>query len=243
MGIRHRALGIHATDRLIASALERHNLAKEESRVAEQEFGAWLSQAPRSVEYAAIAVAALGVIAVLFVALRMRPRRVRVAVQARTNSPHNLTCEVCQQELIFAPNALVPISSVEIGLVARTHPKLAGRKLFEYVCPHCESSHTFIVEGGRPQWVGVNLYQPQVKTTRCQECRKPLRRPPWPAGTHDGRVHEIPDLDDGLGLVCSRCGSVCCVECCRKATRTRTPDRTFLCPRCARGPVDRLFHP
>ena len=46
---------------------------------------------------------------------------------------------------------------MEVGLAVRIEPELAGRKLAEYICPHCEADHCFAIDRGQPEWVGVIL--------------------------------------------------------------------------------------
>ena len=112
----------------------------------------------------------------------------------------------------------------------------------EYVCPYCEAAHCFSTDERDPVWLGVNLYTPQARTNHCAECRRPLRRPPWRPGVYDGRLAAAPHIPPDVGLVCSKCGAVCCVACCRDVTRKRTKDGSLLCPRCGRGPLETVYH-
>jgi hypothetical protein len=154
-----------------------------------------------------------------------------------------IACTICHKQLVINPVELRPLTPVELALSVRSVPDLAGRKLAEYVCPYCESAHCFNVDRRVPLWVGVNLYSPQTKTARCQECGKRLLPPPWPPGAYDGRLREAPDLHQDYGLVCSRCDAVVCVSCTLNATRNRTKDGSFVCPRCMRTPVNKMYHP
>lgn len=168
---------------------------------------------------------------------RSGPRRV---------SPANaleFTCTYCSKPLVVGKSELVDLSRPEMALCVRVKPALAGRRLAEYVCPYCEASHCFTVDGRRLTWVGVNMYSPHSGGARCMECRKTLRTPPWPAGTYDGRLNEAPSLQPDYGLVCSKCHAVVCYACTQLATRGRTKDGTFVCPRCQRSPVDKTYHP
>ena len=131
----------------------------------------------------------------------------------------------------------------EVALVVRSAPNVRTHSLAEYVCPYCGASHCFIVDGARPEWVGANLYTPETKTGRCQQCRKALHAPPWGVGQYDGRLKEAPFLRPDYGLVCPFCKSVICVECAERTSRNRTADGALICPRCHRQPVDRVFHP
>ncbi len=151
-----------------------------------------------------------------------------------------MECSVCQKHLIFNRDDLFTITPTEIALVVRTQPTLVGKKLYEYVCPYCEASHCFVIERGNAQWVAVNSYNPQAVTTKCMECGKPFQRPPWAKGLYDEKLQMAPQLRDEYGMICSRCGSRCCVSCCRKATPRDT--LPFHCPRCQRSPVDKFLH-
>ncbi len=154
-------------------------------------------------------------------------------------------CTVCHRELVFNTAELVPLSPVEMALCVRSKPSITGRKLAEYVCPYCEASHCFAVDGSPPEWVGANFYQPQGVVGHCCECKQHLRNPNWTPGTYDHRLNEVPDLAPDHGLVCSRCGANCCVDCCRKYTMCRFEKAgdEYLCPRCGRGPIDTFYHP
>ena len=155
----------------------------------------------------------------------------------------DFTCTHCNKPLVVGKADLVELSKPEMALCVRAKPDLTGRPLAEYVCPYCEASHCFAVEGRRMVWVGVNLYSPHTGSARCMDCGKALRTPPWPPGTYDGRLKEAPALQPDYGLVCSKCHAVVCVACTQLATRGRTKDGSFVCPRCQRSPVDKTYHP
>lgn len=150
-------------------------------------------------------------------------------------------CTSCQKTLIVHLGEMTPISPAETALVVSVKPRVVGRTLGEYRCPYCDADHCFIVEGWPPEYVTTNAYESQKITGRCTQCEKALRKPGWPAGDRDAGWPGNPDLSDDHGLVCSRCAAVCCVSCCRDATRNRTEDGSFLCPRCHRGPVEKVF--
>jgi hypothetical protein len=154
-----------------------------------------------------------------------------------------MRCGICQKDLVIHPNQLVKLSGPELALSVRVKPKLVGRPLAEYVCPYCEASHCFAVDVRPPECVGTNLYLPRGAGALCMECGKPLRKPPWPIGYFDGRLNEAPELHPDYGLICSRCQAVTCVACVKDATRNRTKDGSFVCPRCMRSPVTGVFHP
>lgn len=194
-------------------------------------------------EWAIPAAAGFGacLLLVLFAfAVRSRPKRTK---KRAVRGSVQFTCNVCQHPIVMAIQDLQPLEGSDIGLAVRAIPALAGRKLAEYVCPYCEADHCFAVDGGQPEWVGVNLYSPQAKGAQCMECRKPLVRPPWPQGQYQGAPLTAPNVSPDYGLVCSRCGAICCVACVKNATRNRTTDGSLLCPRCHRSPVDTYFYP
>jgi len=180
------------------------------------------------------------------VAIVVLGRRRRILVQQRATKQIGATlemeCSECAHTLVIGESQLIPLSAVEKALAARTVNGIASRKPAEFVCPYCEAAHCFATAGGRLEWVGGNLYQPQRQAARCAECHVKLRRPAWPRAQYDGRLQALPERPDDLGLLCSRCDSVVCLTCCTNFTRRRTQDGALLCPRCGRGPVDRVFH-
>lgn len=180
------------------------------------------------------------VVVLLILVLRARPKSPK---KRALRGSFQLTCNVCQHELVIETQDLQLLVGTDIGLAVRAIPKIVGRKLADYTCPYCEADHCFAIESGKPEWVGVNLYSPQSAGSQCLDCRKPLRRPPWPKGQYKGRPLEAPNPSPDYGMVCARCDSVCCVACVKKATRNRTTDGTLLCPRCHRSPVDEYFYP
>lgn len=191
-----------------------------------------------------LACAGIGTAIVLLLTARARAkeRRAKTAHVVR-GATIQMTCGMCHKQLVIPAPDMRLLTNVEMALSVRVLPELTGRKLAEYVCPYCEASHCFAVDRRKPEWVGVNLYSPHTKAARCLDCGKVLRTPPWAPGTYDGRLRDAPYLDPDYGLVCSRCQAVVCVDCTVKATRNRTKDGSFVCPRCARTPVDRTFHP
>ena len=92
------------------------------------------------------------------------------------------------------------------------------------------------------EWITAHAYEPQRKTTRCANCDTLLRKPEWPQGPPREGLDDYPNLQANHGLVCSRCQSVSCYRCCEEVTKNRTPDGSFLCPRCSRGPMNEVFH-
>lgn len=188
---------------------------------------------------AGVAMAGIAVVAALTVRARNRsepessgrPRRGAVEI----------ICSACGHNLIIAPDQLTPLPAVEVALVARAEPKAASRKLAEYLCPHCESAHCFLVDTKPPTWLGANLYEPQTATAHCQECGVLLKPAPWQAGANQEPLPETSWLEADHGLVCPYCKTRVCVQCARINTRKRTPDGSFMCPRCRRFPVDTLY--
>lgn len=204
--------------------------------MAEQTVFDFLSSSP----WVAVSVFSLIVVAGL-VAVWRRSRASGGRSLGR-DSVLSMECTTCGNPLIVSSAQLTRLSYVEMGLVVRSLPKLVGQPLGEYICPHCRSSHCFVIGAKKIEYAGANLYSPEELTMRCMECRKLLKTPPWAQGTYDGRLAEAPHVSPDYGLRCSRCDAVCCYECCVKATRNRTKDGSLLCPRCFRGPVDKVLH-
>jgi hypothetical protein len=152
-----------------------------------------------------------------------------------------MECSSCQKTLIIHPGEMTAMSPAEVALVVSVRPHVVGRTLGEYRCPYCDADHCFVTEGWPPEYVTSNAYESQAITAHCTQCEKSLRKPGWAAGNADQNALANPDLGDDHGLVCSRCDAVCCVRCCHDATRNRTEDGSLLCPRCHRGPVEKVF--
>ncbi|MCP4644959.1 MAG: hypothetical protein GY851_31245 [bacterium] len=190
------------------------------------------------VVYVPIGVAVVGAVAVVAWALRARSRAVN---PPGSRNAFECVCSVCQREIVVPVAELDPLAPVEVALCGRTKPQLIGRKLGQYDCPHCEASHYFTMDTRPPQWVGVNLYSPQDKTCRCQECGRVLQPSPWGKGMYDGRLHEAPRLQPDFGLVCAICSSVSCVDCVETLAHEETSDGSHVCPRCRRRSVHSLF--
>lgn len=187
--------------------------------------------------------AAIGTVIVIVLTMRAKAQQTSKTVRGvyATNTVEQ-QCKVCQKQMVIPAADLVPLQSVEMALCVRAIPALMGRKMAEYSCPYCEAVHCFTVDKRTPEWVGANLYSPQTKGTRCLNCSKPLKIAPWGEGAYDKRLQEAP-LQPDYGLVCSKCDAVVCVACSVDATRNRTKDGTFMCPRCFRPYVDRTYHP
>ncbi|HRI88413.1 MAG TPA: hypothetical protein PLJ47_06095 [Candidatus Hydrogenedentes bacterium] len=187
--------------------------------------------------------AAIGTAIVVVMTLRARANEAQHGVRAVVaRDTAQLACTICQKQMVIPAEDLKPLQGVEMALCVRDNPALAGRKLAEYTCPYCEATHVFAVDKRAPEWVGANMFSPQSKGTRCLNCSKPLRTAPWGEGAYDKRLNEAP-LQPDYGLQCSKCNAVVCVACTLDATRNRTKDGSFVCPRCFRSPVDRTYHP
>lgn len=190
-----------------------------------------------------VVCAAFGTAIVVVLTLRARANEAKTPVRGvDASNTLQIPCSVCQKQMVVPPGDLVPLQPVEVALCVRALPKLSGRKLAEYTCPYCDAAHCFAVDKRTPEWVGANLYSPQTKGTRCLNCSKPLKIAPWGEAAYAGRLQEAP-LQPDYGLVCSKCNAVVCVQCTVDATRNRTKDGSFVCPRCFRAPVDRTYHP
>lgn len=153
-----------------------------------------------------------------------------------------LPCPTCSKPLVVHRNDLTPLSSPEIALMVSAHGRQLGNKLGSMRCPYCESEHTFALDDKKPKWVASDTFEPHRAGTYCVNCRSPLLRPNWPAGSLDGQIRGHAAIQPKHGLVCSRCNAICCVECVQKVTRNRTADGSYLCPRCFRGPVEKVHH-
>lgn len=154
----------------------------------------------------------------------------------------SMVCTVCGAPAEVSQSALATLSPAEKALVVRERPSVIGQNLVEFACPGCDASHCYGVRRNTMTLIGVNLYQGQHFQTNCKECQKPIARPPWRAGAFDGHVDGAPGDLSNLGLQCSLCGAICCVDCCKRSTRNRRSDGALLCPRCFRGPNDRFYH-
>ena len=188
-------------------------------------------------------VALVGAGVVVWLAWRIREETDPSGIRSRMDNSLEFECSECQKTLVIMPSELTRLSGPEMALVVGGRPKLVGRKLAEYVCPHCEASHCFAVDRVPPVWIGANLYAPQAKSNNCQECRKRLRAPHWPPDAAADNVMNAPDLRPDYGLVCSRCGAVCCVACVAQYSRQDVREEGARCPRCGRSPINTVFRP
>ena len=189
---------------------------------------------------AAMAFGLAGAMVVAVAALLHGRRAGPRPVSRRRGKAIEMRCGVCRRQLVFYQSDLAVLSATEKALTVRAVPKTAGRPVAEYTCPYCESALCFLTDTKPPQCIGENLYIPETESAVCLECRTPLVRPPWPPG---GAPEGNQALHPNYGLVCPFCKSVCCVTCCLRATRNRSPAGTYVCPRCSRQSLTEVFHP
>lgn len=188
-------------------------------------------------------VALTGAGIVMWLAWRIREDTDPGKGRVRHDNSLEFECTECQKPLVILPSELTRLSGPETALVVGGRPNLVGRKLGEFVCPHCEASHCFAIDRVPPVWIGANLYAPQTKSSNCQECRKRLGTPHWPPDPERDNVRNAPDLRPDYGLVCSRCGAICCVACVAQYSRQDVRHEGARCPRCGRSPIDTVFRP
>lgn len=181
---------------------------------------------------ASVAVFAIGVLVVLTPRLVRNPRQQRI----------EFSCPVCQHTLRTAAAELLQVDAQETGFVVRERPEAYGRPLGELKCPKCQSSHVFAIDTSPATFLVTNAVSATARANTCNQCRAPLKTPPWPHGAFDGKWTEAPKLDAKLGLVCSHCGAVACLACCQEASRGRMAENILRCPRCFRIPMDRFAH-
>ncbi len=179
-----------------------------------------------------VAVFAIGVLAVLTPRLVRNPRQQKI----------RFTCPVCQHTLESAVIDLNGVDPQEAGFVVRECPEAYGRPLGEIECPKCSSSHVFAVDTAPATFLVTNAVSATARANTCNQCRAPLKSPPWPRGAYDGAWAKVPKLDGKYGLVCSHCGAVACLTCCQEASRGRTAENTLRCPRCFRIPMEKFAH-
>ena len=153
----------------------------------------------------------------------------------------NSKCPICQCQLTIKRKGLQPLSTFEMGLVVQQRPDMHNQPLSEHRCPSCSASLIFYMGDRRPQFVISNVGENQSESSQCTQCHKRLLKPHWNPSQYQTDFSEAP-LQIEHGLICSRCDAVCCLGCVTDATRNRTDDGSYLCPRCHRGPVDSIFY-
>lgn len=183
--------------------------------------------------------------AVLFAAagcavLVWRFRRRQSGVSADGTS---FACAHCLETMVVSARTLTALSPVEKGLIVRSKPEWVGQPIAEFVCPNCGGSHVFGTKSRKPVLLGTNFYQPHRVSAHCGECRTALEEPAWDSGGEGPSLTDIHARQPRVGLKCTRCGSVCCIDCCVGYTRNRTADKSLKCPRCDRGPLTAVFFP
>jgi hypothetical protein len=179
-----------------------------------------------------VAVFATGVLAVLTPYLLDRKKRI----------PLRLTCPICQHTIQTEQGNLTPLPLEYVAFIVRDDPSAYGLPLAEVTCPGCGASHIYATNTSPPRYLMTNPLSDKVRTSTCSQCHTPLARPSWPRGAYDGKLASAPGLAPNHGLECPRCGAVACVACVEEASRNRTADGSYLCPRCFRGPMDKVHH-
>jgi len=179
-----------------------------------------------------VAVFAIGLLAVLTPRLVRNPRQQRV----------EFSCPVCQHTLRAAVAEFFRVDAQEMGFVVRECPEAYGRLLGELKCPKCKSSHVFAIDTSPATFLVTNAVSATARANTCNQCRAPMKSPPWPRGAYDGAWTTAPKLDGKFGLICSHCGAAACLACCQEASRGRTAENTLRCPRCFRIPMEKFAH-
>ncbi len=179
-----------------------------------------------------LAVFAAGVLVALTPYLVDRKKRVAI----------HLTCPVCQAEIRTEQGNLTPLPLELVSFVVREDPATYGLPLSEVRCPGCRVYHIYATNTRPPRYLMSNPLSDKTRTSTCCQCRTPLARPSWTRGLYDGRLANAPGLAPQHGLECKRCGAVACIACVEEASRNRTHDGSYFCPRCFRGPMDTVHH-
>jgi hypothetical protein len=191
----------------------------------------------------AILIPIIGLILGVIGLIVLTPRLLRETKQKQIKrNALDFSCPTCQNMLVITRESIVSITGVEAALVVQNIPNAPRHHLAEQRCLACSSMLTFRVDQWPPVFLIANAVEGQKISNNCVECRQPLVRPRFARGVYDGRIEEIPELNPKLGLKCSRCDAVSCVECLEFVTRNRTKDGSFLCPRCFRSPVNLVHH-
>lgn len=152
------------------------------------------------------------------------------------------TCPDCQSEVRIIQGGLKHLDPADAAMIVRLVPDAPMYHIGETRCPKCQSWLAFRIDQWPPGFLTVNATEGHVATNSCTQCRKPLRKPEFPKGAYDGESAALAKLPIDIGLICSRCNALNCVACVVDATRGRTKDGSLLCPRCYRGPVDKVHH-
>jgi DNA-directed RNA polymerase subunit RPC12/RpoP len=150
-------------------------------------------------------------------------------------------CPICQCQLNIKRKEFRTLPALEMGMVVQQRPDMHNHPLSEYRCRQCSAALIFYMGDDQPQFVLSNVGENQKEGTQCTECHSRLLKPDWDRHTYTDNFLDAP-LQSEHGLICSRCNAVCCLGCVKDATRNRTDDGSFLCPRCHRGPVEEIFY-
>ena len=190
--------------------------------------------------YVILAVAAVGIasIAIYVVSHQI------IEDRQRPGGSKSVTwnCKTCGNAITLHPKACSPLSREDAALTIQQRPRAYGRKMGTLQCTRCRTTHTFLIDTTPPAWIISDEKHATGTGQICTQCRDPLVSPPWPPRTRDGAIHLVPDAPPKAGVVCARCGAICCIECVRSASQGRSTDESFLCPRCYRKPVNRFHH-
>jgi hypothetical protein len=191
----------------------------------------------------ALLIALAGLVLAFGGLLFLTPRMLKDQKQKSvTKGGLEFSCPACQQMVFVTRQSLKSLIGVEAALVIQNVPDAPMYNLGEQRCQACSTSLTFRTDCWPPAFLIANAIEKTKVGNTCVECRGLLARPTWPRGIYDRKIDEIPDRNPKLGLKCPRCDAVSCVACLESVTRNRTPDGSFLCPRCFRSPVDLVHH-
>jgi len=150
-------------------------------------------------------------------------------------------CPICQSQLNIKRRSMRTLNTLEMGMVVQQRPDLYNQPLSDYRCSSCSASLVFYMGEHQPQFVISNVGENQKSGSQCTQCKTRLLKPVWKKNTYENTLADAP-LENEHGMVCPRCEAVCCLGCIKDATRNRTKDGSYLCPRCHRGPVEQVFH-
>lgn len=188
-------------------------------------------------------ISILGLVVALVGMIVLTPRMLSDNKDRKRNrSLHIHVCPNCQQHVSMTPEGMRHLDTNDSALVIRNFPDAPAYDLAEIRCPECNSTLVFRVDEWPPVYLAANILEGHTAKNSCTQCRTPLLKPQFPVGEFDHDTNALPRLPDNIGLICSRCNAVNCLVCVKDATRNRTADGSLLCPRCYRGPVDKVHH-
>jgi hypothetical protein len=183
-----------------------------------------------------LAVAILGMMV-------LAPRVLSEQANSRTKRKgYSHTCPNCSYPIQITRESLRKLDLNESALVIRDFPNAPQHELAEKRCPSCKAILSFRTDEWPPVFLTFTLIDSGGISHNCPNCRAHLDKPGFPIGAYDGDNEALCKLPRKHGLTCSRCDAACCVECVLKASLNRPGDGSLLCPRCFRGPVDKVHH-